>query len=106
MDENEKKRVSRARNKHFENIYINIYILIAGIHSIFNCVKFKYEYAIFYFSRLPKNFDSKLQQTNTKTDESEMRCPLYFPMILSCVHHLTLTAVASVAKTLKVKGNC
>jgi len=28
------------------------------------------------FSRLPQSLDSKLQQTNTKTDENEMPFPL------------------------------
>jgi len=53
-----------------------------------------------FFSTLPQSFDSKLQQTNTKTDENGMHFPLYFSIILSCermIRHLTLTAFASVA---------
>jgi len=34
---------------------------------------------IFHFSRLPQTFDSKLQQTNTKTVENNMPFQLYFP---------------------------
>jgi len=43
------------------------------------------------FLGYPKVFDSKLQQTNTKTDENKMPFPIYFPTLLSCetmIHHL------------------
>jgi len=42
------------------------------------------------------------KQTNTKTNETEMPFPLYFPIILSCetiICHLKLTAFASVVKS-------
>jgi len=46
-----------------------------------NYAKFQHDCAIFEFSMLPQSFDSKLQQTNTKTDENEMPFPLYYTIL-------------------------
>jgi len=59
-------------------------MIAAGIHlQLSNCVKF-HDCAIFDLW-LPQSFGSKLQQTNTKTDENEMPfLPTILILILSC----------------------